>query len=65
VTDRIADGLEWLATEISATREEFRIAQGDDGDELLDGLVSQGYVRHGQGRFQVSDEGFARVGSQP
>lgn len=63
MADRIAEGLTWLATEISATRAEFRIAQGDDGDELLDGLASQGYVRQGQGRYQVSDAGFARLGS--
>lgn len=65
MADRIADGLRWLATEISATREQFRIAQGEDGDELLDGLVSQGYVRQGQGRYQASDAGFARLDAQP
>lgn len=59
--DRIRTGLEWLAAEISCTRPEFRIAHGDDGDELLDGLVSHGYVRQGQGRFQVNDRGYARL----
>lgn len=62
MTDRIREGLNWLTEEISATRQEFRSAHGADGDALLDGLLSHGYVRESRGRFGVTPVGFLRMG---
>lgn len=59
--DRIATGLEWLAHEIGATREEFRTGIGEDGDALLDGLITHGYVKTDGVMHQVSPAGWNRL----
>ncbi len=61
MTDRIAQGLQWLAAEISAEREEFGRENQPDGAALLEGLVSHGYAMEQGGRFGVSPAGFRRL----
>ena len=57
MTDRLSEGTRYLATEFSATRQEFRIDNQPDGDELLDGLISHGYAFEDRGRFAPSRAG--------
>lgn len=59
--DRIQTSLEWLMVEISASREEFQAGQQPDGDDVLQGLISHGYVRERAGRYAVSDAGQRRL----
>ena len=59
--DRIASGIEYLAREFSATRDEFRRDNRPDGDELLDGLLSHGYAVETGGRFAASRIGLRRL----
>lgn len=61
MTDRIADGARYLATEFSATRQEFARDNQPDGDELLDGLLSHGYAFEQGGRVAVSRAGMAML----
>lgn len=57
MTDRIVTGTRYLASEFSATREEFRTDNQPDGDELLDGLLSHGYAIERDGRIAASRVG--------
>ncbi len=59
--DRIADGVRYLASEFSATRDEFRSDNRPDGDELLDGLLSHGYAVETDSRFAASRAGLHRL----
>jgi len=61
MTDRIHQGLKWLAGEFSATADEFRSAHKAGSDMLLTGIVSQGYAREQRGRYAVTDAGMARM----
>lgn len=63
MADRIHDGLRWLTSEFSCTRDEFRQAHQSGADMLLDGMVSQGYAFHDrkQDRYAVSDAGRRRM----
>lgn len=57
--DHIDDGLRWLSSQFSASREEFQRAHGA---QLLDGVLSHGYVRQNrEGRIAVSDTGRKRL----
>lgn len=58
--DPIAQGLQYLASEFSLTRQEWRNHHGG-GDALLDSLVSHGYAREQGERFAVTREGRARL----
>lgn len=51
------DALGWLVGEISCTPFEFRAAHQPDGDELLDGLKSRGYVVGDTERIAASSFG--------
>ena len=59
--DKIADGIRYLASEFSVTRDEFRSANRQDGDALLDGLLSHGYAVETDGRFAASRMGLRRL----
>ena len=61
MTDEIAGGIRYLASEFSATRQEFRCAHYPDGDALLDGLMSHGYVVETDGRYAASRAGLRRL----
>lgn len=61
VSDRITDGLRWLAGEFSATRDEFRAALQPDGAALLEGCQSLGYVHGPRDRIAVSAAGRRRL----
>jgi hypothetical protein len=61
MTDRLHDGLRWLAQEFSATADEFRSAHKAGSDMLLTGLHSLGFARCERGRFAVTDAGRARM----
>lgn len=46
-TNRITDGLRYMARELSASRDEFRRDHQPDGAALLEGMVSHGYLARG------------------
>jgi len=54
---RIREGIDYVAREFSCERNEFRQYFRGGADMLLDGLVSDGYVREAKGRFQLTDKG--------
>lgn|GEM_PF-1072483 len=58
--DPIAQGLQYLASEFSLTRQEWRNHNGG-GDDLLDALVSHGYAREQGERFGVTALGRKRA----
>lgn len=58
--DPIAQGLQYLASEFSLTRQEWRNHNGG-GDDLLDALVSHGYAREQGERFGITKTGRARL----
>ena len=58
-TDAIGHALTWLATETSATRDEFRQAM-PDGAHLLPACINLGYVRHKNDRVALTDAGLRR-----
>ncbi|MGH8032708.1 MAG: hypothetical protein ACREO8_10180 [Luteimonas sp.] len=61
LTDPIQLGLESITGEISVSRQEFRVTYRERADELLDGLVSHGYVREYAGRYDLSPAGTRRM----
>lgn len=54
---RLLEGLRWLAAEFSCTPDEFRRANQPEGNALLDGLGSQGFIVSDKGRIAVSERG--------
>lgn len=58
--DPIAQGLQYLASEFSLTRQEWRNHNGG-GDDLLDALVTHRYAQEQNGRFGITREGRARL----
>ena len=59
-TDAVAAALQYLSAEFSVTRQEWR-NHFKGGDQLLDGLVSHGYVNEKDGRYAVSAAGRRRI----
>lgn len=59
--DAVAGALQYLSAEFSVTRQEWR-NHFKGGDQLLDGLVSHGYVNEKGGRYAVSERGRRRIG---
>lgn len=59
-TDAVAAALQYLSAEFSVTRQEWR-NHFKGGDQLLDGLVSHGYVNEKGGRYAVSVAGRRRI----
>ncbi len=56
MTEPMVDALQYLSSEFSCTRDEWR-NHHRGGDMLLDGLVSKGYANTKSDRFAVSDAG--------
>ena len=61
MTDRIHEGLQWLAGEFSATPDEFRKEHHPGGDMLLAGLLSRGFANAKHDRVAVSEQGRRRL----
>lgn len=61
MTDRLTEGLKYVATELSCTADEFRRANQPAGDMLLDALLSTGYVRVERERIGVTAMGLRRL----
>lgn len=62
IAPRITFALETLVNEVSVDFPEFRAAIGDNtADQLLEGLISRGYVQEQGGRYALSDAGFRRL----
>lgn len=60
MNDPIAQGLQYLASEFSLSRQEWR-NHHKGGDDLLDALVGHGYAREQRERFGITREGRARL----
>ncbi len=60
MNDPIAQGLQYLASEFSLSRQEWR-NHHRGGDELLDALVGHGYAREQRERFGVTALGRVRL----
>lgn len=60
MADKITQGLQHLASEFSLSRQEWR-SHHRGGDDLLDALVSHGYVQEQGERFGVTRQGQARL----
>ncbi|MEI4518675.1 MULTISPECIES: hypothetical protein [unclassified Stenotrophomonas] len=58
--DPIAQGLQYLASEFSLTRQEWRNYNGG-GDDLLDALVTHRYAQEQGERFGITQMGRARL----
>ncbi len=61
VASRIDTALAWLASQFSATREEFYRAQHPGGPMLLQGCLSGGYLNTRDDRVSVSPLGLKRL----
>lgn len=61
MTDRIAEGIRYLAGEFSATADEFRRDNAPGGEMLLEALLSHGYAIETRGRFAASRVGLRRL----
>ena len=61
MTDRIAEGIRYLATEFSATPDEFRRDNGPGAEMLMDALLSHGYAVQTGGRLAASRVGLRRL----
>lgn len=61
MTDRLHDGLRYLAEQFSASADEFRRDNAPGGVMLLEGLVSRGYAHEKAGRYAVSAAGRRRL----
>lgn len=60
MNDPIAQGLQYLASEFSLSRQEWR-NHHQGGDDLLDALVGHGYAREQGERFAVTALGRVRL----
>jgi hypothetical protein len=64
-SDRITDGLRYVAGELSVHRDEFRRDNAPGGAALLEGCESLGYLQRGDGesgdRYALTDAGLRRL----
>ena len=64
-SDRITDGLRYVAGEFSVHRDEFRRDNAPGGAALLAGCESLGYLQRGDGesgdRYAMTDAGLRRL----
>lgn len=64
-SDRITEGLRYVAGEFSVHRDDFRRDNAPGGSALLEGCESLGYVRRGEGesgdRYALTEAGQRRL----
>lgn len=58
--DQITQGLQYLSSQFSLTRQEWR-DHHRGGDSLLDALVSNGYAQEQHERFGITRQGQVRL----
>ncbi len=56
MTDRINEGIRYLAEQFSCDKDEFRRDNQPQGEMLLDGLLSKGFARVGREERIVATE---------
>lgn len=61
MTDRLTEGLKFVAEELSCSNDEFRRAHHPGGDMLLTALETRGYVNRRGDRIAVSAAGQRRL----
>ena len=64
MTDRMTEGLKYLAESFSVDADEFRRDNAPGGEMLLMGAVSKGYATERAGRYAVSEAGRRKLDAE-